>query len=166
MWSVFCFPLKVPKLNKTFETLLTTERKITGQWFLAVAHSPTFLNTGTTDETFQKSGKQNSFRQIEKGSASMYASLGSHFFRTTTEKKSGPADFEMSRLVMIFLIKLRVTWILFSFKLVLEGKTGNEIPDTSRFEFLENLFANSFTLSEAEENTSGPLDREGIVDSP
>ena len=31
--------------------------------------SPTFLNTGTTDETFQQSRKQGSFRHILKSSA-------------------------------------------------------------------------------------------------
>ena len=31
---------------------------------------------------------------------------------------------------------LGVTEILFSFRLVLEGKTGKEIPDSSRLEFL------------------------------
>ena len=30
--------------------------------FLAVDLSPTFLNTGTTDETFQQSGKQDSLK--------------------------------------------------------------------------------------------------------
>ena len=33
--------------------------------------SATFLNTGTTDETFQQSGKQDSFRHLLKSSASM-----------------------------------------------------------------------------------------------
>ena len=32
----------------------------------------TFLNKGTTNETFQQSGKQDSFRHILKKSASMY----------------------------------------------------------------------------------------------
>ena len=34
-----------------------TEKRLTGQQFLAVDLSPTFLNTGTTNETFQQSGK-------------------------------------------------------------------------------------------------------------
>ena len=34
--------------------LLTTERRLTGPKFLAVDLSPTFLNTGTTVETFQQ----------------------------------------------------------------------------------------------------------------
>ena len=32
-----------------------------------------------------------------------------------------------------------VTEILFSFRLVLEGKTGKEIPESSRLEFLESF---------------------------
>ena len=52
--------------------------------FLAVDFSPTFLNTGTTDKTFQQSGNEDSFRHILKSLASMYESSGSQFFRTTT----------------------------------------------------------------------------------
>ena len=39
--------------------------------FLAVDLSPTFLNTGTTDETYQQSGKQESFAHLLKSSVSM-----------------------------------------------------------------------------------------------
>ena len=39
------------------------------------------------------------------------------------------------------------------FRLVLEGKTGKEIPE-SRLEFLEKFLANTFALSDAEGNTS------------
>ena len=53
-----------------------------------------------------------------------------------------------------------------SFRLVLEGKTGKEIPESSRFEFLGKLLANNFALSDAEDNTSGPLSRGGIADLP
>ena len=67
---------------------------------------------------------------------------------------------------MTFLTILGVTEILFSFKLVLEGKTGKEIPDSSRLEFLEKFPANNFALSDAEDNTSGPLNRGGIADLP
>ena len=56
--------------------------------------------------------------------------------------------------------------ILCSFRLVLEGKTGKEIPESSRFEFLEKFLANNFALSDAEDNTSGPLNRGGIADLP
>ena len=59
-----------------------------------------------------------------------------------------------------------VTEILCSFKLVLEGKTGKEIPESSRLEFIEKFSANSFALSDAEDNTSGPLNRGGIADLP
>ena len=54
--------------------------------------------------------------------------------------------------------------ILRSFRLVLEGRTGKEIPKPSRLEFLEKFLENNFTLSEAEDNISGPLDRGGIAD--
>ena len=53
-----------------------------------------------------------------------------------------------------------------SFKLVLEGKTGKGIPESSRLEFLEKFSANNFALSDAEDNTSGPLNRGGIADLP
>ena len=59
-----------------------------------------------------------------------------------------------------------VTEILCSFKLVLEGKTGKEIPESSRLEFIEKFSANNFALSDAEDNTSGPLNRGGIADLP
>ena len=67
---------------------------------------------------------------------------------------------------MTFLITLGVTEILCSFRLVLEGKTGKEIPESSRLEFLERFLANNFALSDAEDNTSGPLNRGGIEDLP
>ena len=67
---------------------------------------------------------------------------------------------------MTFLTILGVTEILCSFKLVLEAKTGKEIPESSRLEFIEHFSANHFTLSDAEDNTSGPLNRGGIADLP
>ena len=59
-----------------------------------------------------------------------------------------------------------VTEILCNFRLVLEGKTGKEIPESSRLEFLEKFSANNFALSDAEDNTSRPLNRGGIADLP
>ena len=56
--------------------------------------------------------------------------------------------------------------ILCSFRLVLEGKTGKEIPESSRLEFLEKFLGNNFALSYEEDNTSGALNRGGIVDLP
>ena len=67
---------------------------------------------------------------------------------------------------MAFLTILEVTEILCSFKLVLEGKTSKEIPESSRLEFLEKFSANNFGLSDAEDNTSGPLNGGGIADLP
>ena len=98
-----------------------------------------------------------------KSLASMYESSGSQFFRTTTGIQSGPDAFDDSRFVMTI---LGVTQILCSFRLVLEGKTGNEIPESSRFEFLKKFLANNFALSDAEDNTSSPLNRGGIADLP
>ena len=44
---------------------------------------------------------------------------------------------------MTFSVILGVTEILCSFRLVIKGKTGEEIPKSSRFEFLEK-FLESF----------------------
>ena len=88
--------------------------------FVTVDHSQTFLNTGTTsDETFQQSGKQDSFRHKLKSSVSMYESLGSQFFRTTTGIHSGLDTFYESRFFVAFLTIMGVTEILCSFRLVL-----------------------------------------------
>ena len=67
---------------------------------------------------------------------------------------------------MTFLTILGVTEMLCNFILVLEGKTGKEIPESSRLVFLEKFPANNFALSDAEGNTSGPLNRGGVADLP
>ena len=92
----------------------------------------------------------------------MYERSGSQFFRTTTGIQSGPDAFDKSRFVMTFLTILGVIKILCSFRLVLERKTGKEIPESSRLEFLEKFLANNFALSDAK----GPLNRRGIADLP
>ena len=96
----------------------------------------------------------------------MYESSGSQFFRTTTGIQSGPDAFDESRFVMNFLTILGVMEILCTFRLVLEGKTGKEVPESSRFEFLEKFLANNFALSDAEDTTSGSLNRGSIADLP
>ena len=63
---------------------------------------------------------------------------------------------------MTFLTILGATEILCSFRLAVEGKTGKEIPESSKLEFLEKILANNFTLSDAEDNISWPLNRGGI----
>ena len=55
---------------------------------------------------------------------------------------------------------------LCGFRLVLEGKTGKEITESSRLEFLEKFLANNFALSDAEDNTSGLFSRGSIADLP
>ena len=96
----------------------------------------------------------------------MYESSGPQFFRTTTGMQSRPDAFDEPRFIMIFLTILGLMDILCSFRLVLKGKTGKEIPESSRFEFLETFLANNFALSDAVENTSGPSNRGGITDLP
>ena len=67
---------------------------------------------------------------------------------------------------MTFLTILGVMEILCSFRLVLEGKTCKEITESSRLEFLQKFVANNFAFSDAEDNTSSPLNRGGTVDLP
>ena len=55
---------------------------------------------------------------------------------------------------MTFLTILGVTEVLYGFRLILEGQTGKEIPESSRLEFLVKFSANNFALSDAEDNTS------------
>ena len=65
---------------------------------------------------------------------------------------------------MTFLTILGITKILFSFRLILERKTGKEIPESSLWVFLEKFLGNNFALSDAEDNTSRSLSRGGIAD--
>ena len=151
---------------QVFQILLTTERRLTGRKFLAIDVSPTSLNTESTEETFQQSRKQDSFRHILKSSASMHESSSSQFFRTTTRIQSGPDAFHEPRSAMTVPTILGVMEILCSFRLVLEGNIIKEIPESSRLEFLEKFSANNVALSDAEDNSSGPLNRGGIADLP
>ena len=67
---------------------------------------------------------------------------------------------------MTFLTNLGVTEILCSFRFVLNGKPGKEMPTSSRLEFLEKFLANIFALSEAEDNTSKLMNKGGIAGLP
>ena len=80
----------------------------------------------------------------------MYESSGSQSFRTTTEIQSGPNNFDESRFHYHLFNVLGAAEILSSFTLVLEGKTGKEIPEAFRLEFLDKFLANNFPLSNAE----------------
>ena len=95
----------------------------------------------------------------------MWEISGSQFFRTATGIPSGPDAVDKLRHNMTFLTIVGVREIC-SFRLVLEGKTGKEIPELSRLEFLEKFSANNFALSDAEDNTSESLNRRGIADLP
>ena len=88
----------------------------------------------------------------------MYERSGSQFFRITTGIQSRPDAFDESRFIMTFLTIVKVTEILCSFRLVLEGKTSKGIPESSRFDFSQKFLANNFVLSDAEDNC-GPVTR-------
>ena len=122
--------LIVPKI------LLVIELRLTGWSFLAVDFSLTFLETGTTKETFYQSGKEDSFRHILKRSTNMYESSGPQFFRTTFEMQSGLDALKESKSVKRFLTIVEV-----SFRFVLEWKSGREIPGSSRLEISANNWA-------------------------
>ena len=80
--------------------------------------------------------------------------------------QSGPGLFDKSRFVIMFLSILEVIEISCSFRLVLEWKTGKEIPESLSLEFIEKFSANNFALSDAEDNNFEPLDRRGIANLP
>ena len=52
------------------------------------------------------------------------------------------------------------------FQISPKRENSKEIPKSSRLEFLEKFSANNFVLSDAEDNTSGPLNRGGIAALP
>ena len=69
-----------------------------------------------------------------------------------------------SRFIMTFVVIVGVIEIFCSFRLVLEGKTGKEIPESLRLEFLEKFLINNYALPDAEDNISGLFNRESIAD--
>ena len=73
----------------------------------------------------------------------MHKSSCSQFFRTTTGIQSGPEVFDESK---------GVIEMLYGFRLVLEGKTGKEIPKSLRFEFSEK-FLTTIWLYQKEKTT-------------
>ena len=96
----------------------------------------------------------------------MFEKSDSLFFRTITGIQLRPYTCDESRFIMNFLTILVVIRILCSFRLVLEEENNKEIPKSSRLEFLEKFLGNNFVLPDAEDNTSGPLNRGGIADLP
>ena len=100
-----------PIIYKFFKDFTNNRKKTYRVLVFSSRPFPTFLNKGTTDETFQQSGKQDSFRNTLKSLAIMYESSGSQFFRTTTGIK-GPDAFDESRFVMTFLSNLGVMEIM------------------------------------------------------
>ena len=147
--ATFLYMINNPITYKFVKDFANHRKKTNRAVVFSIELSPTFLNTGTTDETFQQSGKQDTFRHILKSSASMYESSGSQFFRTTTGVQLRPDAFDESRFIMTFLTILGVIEILCRFRLVLEGRTGKEILESSRLEFSDfqiKFLANNFVL--------------------
>ena len=58
------------------------------------------------------------------------------------------------------------TWNFSIFRLALESKAGEIIPESSNLEFLEKISAINFASSDEENNFSKPLSRESIPDLP
>ena len=58
--------------------------------------------------------------------------------------QSGLDAFDKSRFITTFLIILGVKEILCSLKLVLDGKTGKELVESSRLEFVEKVQIKEF----------------------
>ena len=89
-WSMILF-------NKFFKNFTNHRKKTNGPVVFSCRPFPKILKYRTTDETFQQSGKQDSFRHILKSSGSMDKILGSPFLRTTTGMQSGRITFDESR---------------------------------------------------------------------
>ena len=75
----------------------------------------------------------------------MYESSGSQFFRTTTGIQSGPDPFDKSRFIMTYFT------ICYRNIMQFQGKTGKEIPESLRLEFLQKFSANNFEHLQAVE---------------
>ena len=52
------------------------------------------------------------------------------------------------------------------FQIVSREQRSKEVHESSRSEFFKKFLANNFTLSDAEDNSSGTLNRGGITDLP
>ena len=101
--------------------------------------SRTFLKIYQKSSTFFKSRPFQDFPGPWLQWDNTYESSGSQFFRATTEIQPGQVTSEESRSIMTFLTKSRITGILCSLILTLEGKAGEQIPQSSRLEFIEKF---------------------------
>ena len=61
----------------------------------------------------------------------MYESSGSQFVRNTTGIQSEPHAFDVSRFFMTFENILAIAGILCNFRLILDEKTGKDVPESS-----------------------------------
>ena len=79
-------------------------------------------------------------------SAGTNESSGSEFFETTSGIHFGPHPFDKSKSFMNFLIKVEVRETFCSLKLVVKWKTGKEIPESLRLNFLKKFLVNKTAL--------------------
>ena len=96
-------------------------------------------------------------RHLLKSSASMWGNSGSQFLRETIEIQSGPDTFDESRFLMTPLTILGVIEILCSLRLVLEGKTGNEIR-VIEIRVLRKVFSKTFCFIRCRRHRGGITD--------
>ena len=101
-----------------------------------------------------------------KTSASIYESSGFQFFRTTTGIQSGSNAFGKSKLVAIFLANTRLTTILCSFRLFLEGKSGKQVPELSRWSSLKWFQKKDLPYQMINTEPQVTLKRGGMADLP
>ena len=131
-----------PIIYKFFEDFTDNRRKTNRAAVFSCRLLPNILRNKDQWWDLPTIWKKESFRHIMKNPASMYESSGSQYFRTTTGIQSRSDAFDETSFVKSFFTILGVTVILRSFRLVLEGKIGKGIPESSRLEFLEKLPGN------------------------
>ena len=77
--TTFIQVIKKPIIYKLFKDFSEKGKNTNRVVVFSCTSFPNILNAGTTNDTFQQSGKQDSFRPILKSSASMYEKSGSVF---------------------------------------------------------------------------------------
>ena len=152
-------------IYKFFKDFTNHRKKTNNAVVFSSRPFPTFLNTGTINETFQPSGKQDYFRYIVNSSDSMYKSSDSQFFTNITGIKSRPKNL-MNQGCYVLFNQFGSYRNIIQFKISYRRETGKEILDSWRLEFFKKFLTNNFALSGAEDNTSGLLNRGGMADLP
>ena len=100
---------------------------------------------------------QNFFKHKLKSLANIYDSLSSQFFGSSTKRQSGQEMFAELKLDINVFTSLEVSQILYSFRLILEGRAEEERPESSILDILERISANNYNLSATKDDTSRTL---------